>query len=203
MHLLFLNHNGKSDKNRVNTLKLLNLIYKNKSILKQLDVKMQIFAMTNSQITDNYKVIKEYNITNFPTLIISSQPKNEVIEGYNDIYNVYNNEIMRIKKSYGDTTSNTSDTSDSNIDGMDGMDYIMSEMGNPEDDEPDSNVDESMTSDDIKNGMSKFGNKSKEVTTKYDSTTNKVEKQKIKMDTSSNNNDEMEEMMMNRMLENI
>ena len=42
MHLLFINHNGKSDKNRANTLKLLNLINNNKSILKQLDVKMQI-----------------------------------------------------------------------------------------------------------------------------------------------------------------
>ena len=200
MHLLFINHNGKSDKNRANTLKLLNLINNNKSILKQLDVKMQIFSMTDSQITDNYKTIKEYNITNFPTLIIVLQPKNEVIEGYNDIYNVYNNEITRIKKSYGDTTI---DISDSNINGMDGMDYIMSEMGTPEDDEDDSNADESMSNNDIKNGMSKFENKSKNVTTKYDSTTNTVEKQKIATPTPSNNNDAMEEMMMNRMLENI
>lgn len=200
MHLLFINHNGKSDKNRVNTLKLLNLIYNNKSILKQLDVKMQIFSMTDSQITDNYKAIKEYNITNFPTLIIISQPKNEVIEGYNDIYNVYNNEITRIKKSYGDTTV---DINDSNINGMDGMDYIMSEMGNPEDDEDDSNADESMSSEDIKKGMSKFENKSKNVTTKYDSTTNIVDKQKTKITSPSNNNDDIEEMMMNRMLENI
>ena len=156
--------------------------------------------MTDSQITDNYKTIKEYNITNFPTLIIVLQPKNEVIEGYNDIYNVYNNEITRIKKSYGDTTI---DISDSNINGMDGMDYIMSEMGTPEDDEDDSNADESMSNNDIKNGMSKFENKSKNVTTKYDSTTNTVEKQKIATPTPSNNNDAMEEMMMNRMLENI
>ena len=86
---------------------------------------------------------------------------------------------------------------------MDGMDYIMSEMGTPEDDEDDSNADESMSNNDIKNGMSKFENKSKNVTTKYDSTTNTVEKQKIATPTPSNNNDAMEEMMMNRMLENI
>ena len=65
MHLLFINHNGKADKNRPNTLRILNLINNNLGILKKLDVKMQIYAMTDSQITDNYDTLKSYKIKSF------------------------------------------------------------------------------------------------------------------------------------------
>jgi hypothetical protein len=206
MHLLFINHNGKDDKNRPNTLKILNLINKNMSILKQLDVSMKIFAMTNTQISDNSATIKEYKIKSFPTLIIyesGDMTKNTIVEGYNDIYNVYNNEITRIKKSYNDDRSQhtTIDIDDSNIDGIDSMEYIMSQIGNPDDDkrEEGSTGDDAMSEDDIKKGMSKFNRKSSVLT--HDKSKNKVD---IPAPSNSNtNNDEMEEMMMQRMISNI
>ena len=207
MHLLFINHNGKADMNRPNTLKLLNLINKNISALKQLDVKMQIFSMTDMQIKDNYNEIKRYKIKSFPTLIISSNTKNNVVEGYNDIYNVYNNEITRIRKNNNTSSTYKNDTildieDDSNIDEMDSMDYIMSQMGDPSDDDNKDNTSEAMSQDDIKKGMSKFESKSKLVTTKYDTVTNKITKNEDKIEPSPGN-DKMEDIMMERMMENL
>ena len=198
MHMLFINHNGRDDKNRINTLRLLNLINTNLSVLKQLDVKMKIFAMTNTQITDNYNTIKTYNIKSFPTLIISADNKSNIIEGYNDIYNVYNNEINR-------TSGNAVIDIDENE--MDGMDYIMSQMGNPDDqddEEGSSNGSEAMSQSDIKKGMAKFDGKSKLVTTKYDSSSNKVDKtEHISQIAPSSSGDEMEDMMLQKMMDNI
>lgn len=193
--MLFINHNGRDDKNRINTLRLLNLINTNLSILQQLDVKMKIFAMTDTQITDNYNTIKTYNIKSFPTLIIYADNKSNIIEGYNDIYNVYNNEINR---------TNGNAVIDINEHEMDGMEYIMSQMGNPDDqddDEGSSNGSEAMSQSDIKKGMAKFDGKSKLVTTKYDSSSNKVEKID-KAEIAPSTGDEMEDMMLQKMMDN-
>jgi hypothetical protein len=210
MHLLFINHNGKADKNRPNTLKLLNLINKNILTLKQLDVKMQIYAMTDSQITDNYDILKTYKIKSFPTLIITdTSTKHEIIEGYSDIYNVYNNEFERVNKSNGGSITNSDHVvvdieDDSN---MDGMEYIMSEMSKPDESESNNDVSEAMNQDDIKKGFSKFEGKTKTVTTKYDmSKGGKADitvAPKIELVPSDGNDDAMEEMMMERLMENI
>lgn len=209
MHLLFINHNGKADKNRPNTLRILNLISNNLGILKKLDVKMQIYAMTDSQITDNYDTLKSYKIKSFPTLIITvdGSEKRDIVEGYNDIYNVYNNEFERVN---GPTSSDRSDhvvidiADDSN---MDGMEYIMSEMAKPDESESKNDVSEAMDQDDIKKGFSKFEGKTKTVTTKYDmSNGGKADvtvTPKIELAPSTGNDDVMEEMMMERLMENI
>jgi hypothetical protein len=215
MHQLFIRHNGKDDKRRPDTLRLLNLINANISILRQLDVKMKIYIMTDKQIELYYNIFKEHNIKEFPSLIIPDQ--SDPIDGYDDIYNVYNNEINRIKQLNGNTDymsgnaggntgnkSNMSSISDADIESMDGMDYIMSAMGNPDDDksEEGGSTDEAMSAEDIKKGMSKYGNKSKNITTKFDTTTNTVEKAKLKEKLTTPGNDEMEDMMMQRMMEN-
>ena len=209
MHLLFINHNGKADKNRPNTLRILNLINNNLGILKKLDVKMQIYAMTDSQITDNYDTLKSYKIKSFPTLIINvdGSEKRDIVEGYNDIYNVYNNEFERVN---GPTSRDRSDhvvidiADDSN---MDGMEYIMSEMAKPDESESKNDVSEAMDQDDIKKGFSKFEGKTKTVTTKYDmSNGGKADvtvAPKIELAPSTGNDDVMEEMMMERLMENI
>ena len=206
MHLLFLNHNGRADKNRPNTLRLLTLISKNLHILKQLDARLQIYAMTDTQISDNYETLKRYKIKEFPTLIINNK-----IEGqsYSDIYNIYNNEFNRVSKSSGDHTvveieGNEDDEDDSN---MDGMDYIMSQMGKPDDPETENDVSEAMGQEDIKKGMSKFDGKSKSVTKKFESTSlssdTRPEPEIGVAPSGGEDMDDMEAMMMQKMMDNI
>jgi hypothetical protein len=198
MHLLFLNHNGRADKNRPNTLKLLTLISKHLHVLKQLDVKLHIYAMTDSQISDNYDTLKSYKIKEFPTLIINNR-----IEGqtYTDIYNIYNNEFNRVGGGDHTIVDVEESEDDSN---MDGMDYIMSQMGKPDDPDTENDVSEAMGQEEIKKGMSKFDGKTKSVTKKFDSTTSQqTSEPEIEVMPSGGNEDEMEEMMMQRMMENI
>lgn len=138
-HQLYIIHNGKDDDNRPNTIRLLDLIAKNLTVLGELGVDIQVNMMTDDQVPKHHKELKAKKITDFPAIIIETQP----FMGYEDIYNIYSNEIDRFK-----AISRRNRDPEDDVD-----DYIKGEMQqwNVDHGDADGNgVGEGMSQDDIK-----------------------------------------------------